>query len=332
MTKNRQIDPYCLRSGVHRNEFSPVLVRISEAYQSEKAHDLRLREAFDSAWKSFLKSSEADQAYINQMQMKEHFLESWSEIFFWHCLEMRNFNPFHRGAGCSDSEIFWRGRRVQFENVSPKTGKRGSEMEVVQHRTLTGEYLAAGNMSELGKAPSVGQGELQWELDLIKARVTQSFVYKAERFGKRIERGLVRPGEHCVIVIDVNQVRKVENFDIAEVGGKALYGVGREFVEWDFEKGTGKRVYVVAKSISRPGKGGIPTDYFLGRKDFSHISAVVMFDSNISDIAVGQEPKFYVFHNFHAQHSLSMKLFAAEKQFYPIRLGQQFGILCKKGR
>lgn len=330
--KQEQVDPYALRSGVERTALSPVFVRISEAYQKGEPRDLRLRQTFDKAWNSFRNSAEVDQAYVNQMQMKGHFEESWSEILFWHYLEKRSLSPIHRGAGCSDSEIYWRGRRIQFEVVSPKAGERGSEMEVVQRRTLNGEDLAAGKVSELGKVPRVNRAELEWELDLIKARVTQSFVHKASRFASRMVEGLVLPGEHCVIVIDVNQVRKVENFDIGEIGRKAFYGVGRELILWDFNKETGNQAFVIHNSIIRPGRGSIPTDYFLGRRDFRHIAAVVMFDGNISDISAGQEPKIYVFHNFHAQQSLSMKLFAAEEQYYPLGLADQFCIICKKGR
>lgn len=72
-------------------------------------------------------------------------------------------------------------------------------------------------------------------------------------------------------------------------------------------------------------------DYFFGTKRFSHIAAVVIFDSNISDFALGKSPRLYVFYNFHAQRSLSLKLFGGPDQYYPIRLGHEFGVVRKVG-
>lgn len=48
--------------------------------------------------------------------------------------------------------------------------------------------------------------------------MTQGFVYKADQFSKRINKGLVKLKKHCVIVIGVNPFRKVDYFDIADVG------------------------------------------------------------------------------------------------------------------
>ena len=175
---------------------------------------------FEIAWSSFLSSPEVDQNYINQMQIKTHAEESWSEIYFWHYLERGDLHPIHRGPGCSDSEIFWRDKGVQFENVAPKRGEEGSAGQIIHRRILSCERLAAGKISDLWKVTESDREELRSELDLVRARVTQGFVYKADQFSKRINKGLVKLKEQCVIVIGVNQFRKVEYFDIADVGGR----------------------------------------------------------------------------------------------------------------
>ena len=328
MVTKSSLDPLKLTLPEGDDRLSPVLRKIAKADLSGKQQDRRLRNAFDEVWLSFRESSEVNQGYINQMQRTDHFWKSWFEMYFWWYLDAKGYRPENRRQGGSDSEIKWRGRNVQFENVSPSVGRDEHPHKVTSLREISAWDIAQGLKTAGSYRFPNGSARTQAELDLIIRRITTSFSAKAKQLKKRLEKGTVSEREHCVIVIDVSQVRRVEHFDIDEVGMKALYGLGQEYFAWNGKGKFGHRDYEVRTEIAQLGRGSIPTNYLLGTREYSHIAAVILCDANISDFASGVQTRFYVFHNFHARNSLTKKLFREHRQYCPVQLGRDIRVLA----
>ncbi|WP_449284420.1 hypothetical protein [Marinobacter sp. PE14] len=279
-----------------------------------------------------MKSSEISQGYINEMQREEHFWKSWFEMYFWYFLDVNGYQPTNSRQGGSDSEIAWRGRKIQFENVSPTVGEDNHPHKVVHRRVISAPDLADGVQKTWNSTSDEESFRTQFELDLIIKRITTSFVAKASQLDRRVKRGKVSKGDHCVIVIDVSQIRKIEHFEIEEVGIKALYGLGQECFVWEEKGNSLQRKFELRPEILQPGKGSVQTNYFLGTKAFRDIAAVILCDANISDFALGVRPELFVFHNYHARNTLSKKLFREHQHYYPVSLGKKFSILSQRKR
>jgi hypothetical protein len=114
--------------------------------------------------------------------------------------------------------------------------------------------------------------------------------------------------------VDTSQLR-FSGFD-EQFHLRALFPLGNQVVT--FSRDDNEQIgthYEYRPEIKRDGRGPIPTSAFLNNTDYKIVSAVLYCNANVGNIGHGEHPGFTLVHNFHAEKSLSQKLFRNELQF-----------------
>lgn len=262
-------------------ERAPVWGAISEP---TKGHHRAMRALVDAAWAIY--EPHAEGTFLRGLQGRA-FSQRWWEMYLWKRLDEMGLDVSHPGDGMPDACVRWRNRKVYFECISPTVGTADNEIP----------EFASGTAHQV---PS----------DAVTLRLT-SAVYDKMR---QAENRRPRLGDsHYVVAVDTSQLQ-FSGFD-EQFHLRALFPLGNQVVTLSRDDleivGTH---YEYRPEIERDGRASIPTSVFLNNTDYKIISAVLFCNANVGNIARGANPGLTLVHNFHAENSLSRKLFRKELQ------------------
>lgn len=264
------------------DERAPVWGVISEP---KRDHHHAMRALVDAAW--IVYEPHAERTFLRGLQGKA-FSQRWWEMYLWNRLDEMGLEVSHAGDGMPDASVRWRNRTVYFECISPTVGKGDNEIPEFPGGTAH-------------QVPS----------DPVTLRLTSAVYDKMRQAENRRER---LGNSHYVIAVDTSQLQ-FSGFD-EQFHLRALFPLGNQVVTFsrdDFEiVGTH---YEYRPEIEREGRESILTSAFLNNTDYKIVSTVLYCNANVGNIARVANPGFTLVHNFHAEKSLSRKLFRNELQY-----------------
>ncbi len=221
------------------------------------------------------------------------------ELYFWHRLTDLGFSLSQPGSGMPDVEMIVDNQKIFVECMSPTAGEKENQIQVTNTNTTA------------QKVPE----------DKILLRITSSIYDKSKQAKKREEKVGNSP---YIIAIDISQLKRW-GFD-EDYYFRPVYPIGKPIVNFDFESddvsSQSKENHESVSTIKKSNNITVSTTPFLDGTEYSHISAILYCDADLTKITSFGNEKFTLVHNFTANNPLNSEAFKNHKQYFYREHGQ----------
>lgn len=221
----------------------------------------------------------------------EGFRQRCWELYFWYRLADLGGVLNQPGSGMPDVKLILDNESIFIECVSPTDGEGENKIRVTNSSTT------------VQKVPK----------DKVLLRITGAIRNKSKQAKNREDKVGNSP---YIIAIDVSQLKRW-GFD-EDYYFRSVYPVGNPIVYFEsnhiFSKG--RASHEVALMIKKSKDVTVSTTSFLNGTEYSHISAILYCDADLSKITHFGHEQFTLVHNFKATNPLSPNFFKNHKQYF----------------